>query len=89
MNTIQVENLKCGGCANTIVNGLSTIEGVEDVSVDNKTDTVSYKGDESTRELVKAKLISLGYPEKGSVKGLTSGLATAKSYVSCVIGKFT
>jgi len=29
----------------------------------------------------------MGYPEQGSVAGLQSGLAQAKSMVSCAIGK--
>ena len=28
---IQIENLKCGGCANTITKGLSAMDGVKDV----------------------------------------------------------
>jgi copper chaperone len=34
-----------------------------------------------------AKLKSMGYPEQGSVSGLNAGLANAKSFVSCAIGR--
>jgi copper chaperone len=32
-------------------------------------------------------LKSMGYPEYGSVTGLDAGLANAKSFVSCAIGR--
>jgi hypothetical protein len=33
------------------------------------------------------KLRSMGYPEKDSLSGIDAGLATAKSLVSCAIGR--
>jgi copper chaperone len=86
---IKIDNLKCGGCATTIIKSLSAIEGVSGVVVDNNTDTVTYTGYTDIRYLVLEKLRSMGYPESGSVFGLQAGIATAKSYVSCAIGKFT
>ncbi|NBS10799.1 MAG: cation transporter, partial [Burkholderiaceae bacterium] len=32
--TVEIENLKCGGCENTIVKGLMSITGVAGVIVD-------------------------------------------------------
>jgi len=46
-------------------------------------------GEPTIREAVAIKLKSMGYPEKGSLKGLDAGLANAKSYVSCAIGRMT
>lgn len=86
---IEVDNLKCGGCANTILKGLSSIEGVTNVLVDNENESIMYEGASSTKDLVLNKLSSMGYPQKGSLSGLNAGLATAKSYVSCAIGKFS
>ena len=90
MISIEIENLKCGGCAQTITNGLLKIEGVETVSIDNDTDTdtVNYTGSEGVKQAVVEKLLKMGYPEKGTVSGLEAGVATAKSFVSCAIGKF-
>jgi len=34
-----------------------------------------------------SKLKSMGYPEQGSVSGLDAGLANAKSFGSCAIGR--
>ena len=84
---IQIENLKCGGCANTIVKGLTAIDGVTDVVVHQDTSQVSMSASDTLRPAVLDKLRSMGYPEQGSVSGLASGIATAKSYVSCAIGK--
>ena len=86
---IQIENLKCGGCANTITKGLSAIDGVTDVTVNNDTNQVSMTASEALRPAVLDKLQSMGYPEAGSVSGLASGIDTAKSFVSCAIGRVT
>ena len=38
--TLEILNLKCGGCANSIKKGILTIEGVTEVSVDLETSKV-------------------------------------------------
>lgn len=90
-NTIRIEidNLKCGGCANTILKGLNGIEGVSNVNIDNDTSLVSMTAPASLRDEIAKKLSSMGYPEKGSLTGFNAGLANAKSYVSCAIGRVT
>ncbi len=84
--TIYIQNLKCGGCANTITKGLNDIETVKNVhvNVEDSSVTFDYEMDEKLSE-VKTKLKSLGYPEDGEANSLGS---KAKSYVSCAIGKF-
>jgi copper chaperone len=84
---IEIENLKCGGCEKSILKGLASIEGVSDVTVDHEMKSVSFRGDKSIRDVVVKKLQSMGYPEKGSLSGLDAGLANAKSFVSCAIGR--
>ena len=85
--TIHIQNLKCGGCANTITKGISSIEAIQNVSVniDESTVTFSYETEAQVNE-VKNKLKSLGYPEDGEANTLG---AKAKSYVSCAIGKMS
>ena len=85
--TIHIQNLKCGGCANTITKGISSIEAVQNVSVnvDESTVTFFYETEAQVNE-VKNKLKSLGYPEDGEANTLG---AKAKSYVSCAIGKMS
>lgn len=84
---ILVENIKCGGCEKSIVKGLQTIEGLSDVVIDREQQLVSVTADDALRNTVVAKLKSMGYPEQGSVSGLDAGLASAKSFVSCAIGR--
>lgn len=83
--TIPIQNLKCGGCANTITKGISAIDAIKNVSVnvDDNTVTFSYETEEQVNE-VKNKLKSLGYPVDGETNTLGD---KAKSYVSCAIGK--
>ena len=85
--TIHIQNLKCGGCANTITKGISSIEAIQNVSVnvDESTVTFSYETEDQVNE-VKSKLKSLGYPEDGEANTLGD---KAKSYVSCAIGKMS
>ena len=84
---IHVENIKCGGCEKSIVKGLNTIKGLSNIVIDRDQQTVSVMADDSLRDAIAAKLKSMGYPEYGSVSGLDAGLANAKSFVSCAIGR--
>lgn len=84
---IQVENIKCGGCANSIRKKLLAVEGVEEVSVDIDGGAVSYEGHASVLDRVKKELGKMGYPEVGSLEGMNSSAAKAKSFVSCAIGR--
>lgn len=83
MHKIEVENLKCNGCAGTIKKGLNAIEGVSDLSVDIETKIVAFNSEIETIATVKEKLSKMGYPEKGT----GNSFQKAKSYVSCAIGK--
>ncbi len=82
---IIIQNLKCGGCANTVVNSLKEQAGVQNVDVDVETSTVSidYQG-EIERSIFTDILTAKGYPEVGGENGT---LKKAKSYVSCMIGR--
>lgn len=85
--TIEVDNIKCGGCANSITKGVMEIEGVEAVEVDIEAGEVHVTAPEDTRPKVVKKLATMGYPEKGSVEGLKAMGAKAKSFVSCAVGR--
>jgi copper chaperone len=84
---IEIENLKCGGCERSILKGLGAMDEISDIMVNQKEQWVQFAGSESIRPKVADKLLSMGYPEKGSLTGLDAGLANAKSFVSCVIGR--
>ena len=85
MTTIEILNLKCGGCANSITKGLLTIKGANNVTVDLETSKVSIDtSDESVLEAVKEKLSKMGYPE---INDPNTMLHKAKSFVSCASGR--
>ena len=83
-HTFEVQNIRCGGCANTITKELS--KEFENVSVDvtSKKVTIDIKNEEDVIKGSEA-LKKLGYP-------LTTEDSTiidkAKSFVSCAVGKF-
>jgi copper chaperone len=84
---IEIDNLKCGGCEKSIVKGLSAMPEVADLVVDREYQTVRFTGASSDRDAVVQKLRSMGYPEKGTLAGMDAGLANAKSFVSCAMGR--
>lgn len=85
--TLEILNLKCGGCANSIKKGLLAINGVTDVTVDLETSKVTVDTkDNSVLTEVKNKLASMGYPEVGDSNTI---IHKAKSFVSCATGRMT
>ncbi len=58
----KVAHVKCAGCAATIREGLTTIQGVSQVAVDVSSGEVEVQGDALARDVLIAKLIALGYP---------------------------
>jgi copper chaperone len=90
--TVEVNNVRCEGCANTITKNLLK-EGFSDVQVDLSCEprkvTVSAKDGASLAQL-KSILRKLGYPlcdEENSLRDMAS--LKAKSFISCAIGKFS
>jgi len=89
---IFVDNIKCGGCANSISKRLVEIEGVADVEVDVEQGCIDLNFDagvsqEAMCEILEKQLLQMGYPRVGSVSGLDAMGAKAKSFVSCAVGK--
>ena len=61
MKIVQVENLKCGGCANTIKKGLISIDGIETVDIAIETSEITIQtDDEEVIASAKKKLSSMG-----------------------------
>lgn len=89
---IEVENIKCGGCANSIRQQLGRLAGVTAVEVDvalGKVAVALAQDNAALREAVLAQLLKMGYPQAGSVQGLSAAGAKAKSFVSCAVGKLS
>lgn len=85
---IEVENLKCGGCENTLNNALMKLDGIIKVNADAKSSIVQISHSGNTDVIEKAieeKLAQIGYP----IKGTGNNFQKAKSYVSCAIGKMS
>ena len=85
--TLYIQNLKCGGCANTITKNIVVLGGITNVTVNVEESTVTFNYETEAQLVeVKEKLKTLGYPEDGATNSLGS---KAKSYVSCAIGKMS
>ncbi len=87
MTTINILNLKCNGCANTIKKGLLSLEGINEVEV--TLEKSEIKINEVSEEIfmeVKEKLSKMGYPEVGDANTV---MHKAKSFVSCATGKMS
>ena len=83
---VVVQNLKCGGCANTISSKLLEINNIVNLKVDIDASLIKFDYSNKADLLaVKNKLKALGYPE---VDDKNSMLFKAKSLVSCATGKF-
>jgi len=84
-----VENVKCGGCARSIEKALLADKRISRVNVDPAQGLVVLEAEGDVRTDAAAVLARLGYPEKGSVEGLKAAAATAKSFVSCAVGRMS
>jgi copper chaperone len=83
--TLEIQNLKCGGCAHTIISKLNNLEGIQNVSVDTNSNTVSFQNELASQVESATKLLSkLGYPVNGDVNSIGK---KAKSFVSCAVGR--
>ena len=83
--TLNIQNLKCHGCANTITKRLSELDDVTNVTVNNENDSVAFDHKQDTTiENVSQLLSQLGYPIDGENNSLGK---KAKSFVSCAIGR--
>jgi copper chaperone CopZ len=81
---LYIDNLKCGGCANTIRQALLQFKELNSIDIDVEKGAIKLGSDE---EFQRAKYFSvlskLGYPEVGTSTILQKG----RSYISCAIGR--
>ena len=64
-HVLQVENVKCDGCANAIRDALLTLPGIDDIEVDIDSGSVNIHGEGYNDKEIQSKLNDLGYPVKG------------------------
>ena len=87
--TFEVLNVKCGGCANTLIKSLKVEFGEVEVNLDVMPRQITLDIKDEKKETLKLKLRSLGYPlTTDELSGFEKATTTAKSFVSCAIGKF-
>jgi len=90
LQSFEVANVRCGGCANTITKALKE-NGFNEITVDLSCEprkvTVDII-DEAQAAQFQEILRSLGYPLTNQDRGFTEDtILKAKSFVSCAIGK--
>lgn len=86
LTTLEVVNIKCGGCAKSIISALEKI-GCTEISVSPDTQVIAFHSSPEKKLEAQKILEDLGYPEKNS-DAANSLLKKAKSYASCAVGKF-
>jgi copper chaperone len=91
LKTIEVSNIRCGGCANTIKKTLKKegFSGVEvDLSCEPRKVTIDVENEASEAHAINI-LRKLGYPLcDEEISFGNAATFKAKSFVSCAVGKF-
>jgi len=88
IQTFEVENVKCGGCANTLKTKLKESFGEIEVDLEVHPRKITLDIEENQKEELQKKLRSLGYPlSTDQLSTLENVGIKAKSFVSCAIGK--
>lgn len=86
--TFEVLNVKCEGCANTLIKSLADDFGEVSVDLQSQPRKITLNIETDQLEKLKLKLRSLGYPlSTDELNTLQSFTTNAKSFVSCAIGK--
>ena len=86
--TLEVKNVKCGGCAGTLIKSLREEFGEVQVNLEVEPRQITLEIKEGQEENLKLKLRSLGYPlTTDELSTLQTFGTTAKSFVSCAVGK--
>ena len=92
IKTVEVDNIQCEGCANSIKKALKKdgfLNIVVDLSCEPRKVTVETE-DEASLAQLRITLRKLGYPfSDEEIKFSDSAKLKAKSFVSCAVGKFS
>lgn len=88
--SFEVLNVKCGGCANTLKKSLLEEFGEVEVDLDVEPRIITLEVEEEKIPKLRQELKSLGYPMSDeNLSGFDTFTTSAKSYVSCAIGKMS
>jgi len=84
----KVKNVKCGGCAGTLSKSLKDEFGEVEVNLEVEPREITLNIEDGQEEALRLKLRSLGYPlVTDKLNSFQTVGTTAKSFVSCAIGK--
>lgn len=90
MQEFEVLNVKCGGCAKTLQKGLSESFGTVEVDLSSEPRKIRLDIEKSQIPKLREALKKMGYPlSDEKLSAFESVSTTAKSYVSCAIGKMS
>ena len=85
----KVQNVKCGGCANTLTTKLKDEFGKIEVNLEVMPREITLEIEDEKIPALREALKSLGYPMADEQLGFVENTtAQAKSFVSCAVGKF-
>ncbi len=88
--TFKVENVKCGGCANTLKKKLLNRFGEVEVNLEVTPREIALDIDNEQLEELRIILRSIGYPLSDDELGVIDEITTkAKSFISCATGKLS
>jgi len=85
--TLVLQNLKCEGCANTILKKIANCEGVSNPKIDVQKNSLQI--DHISHNALMGLYMSLktiGYPVEGETNSIIN---KTRSFMSCAIGKMT
>lgn len=86
--TYEVQNVKCGGCANTLKKSLAEAFGEVEVDLEVTPRKITLDIEPEQEETLKTALRKIGYPLVGEEMGTFATIETkAKSFVSCAVGR--
>lgn len=88
IQTLQVENVKCGGCASTLKKKLEPLFGEVEVNLEVQPRQITLEIDEEQMDALKTALHEIGYPLSSEHLGFVDSASTKmKSFVSCAVGR--
>lgn len=86
--TLEVENVKCGGCAATLKKKLEPLFGEVEVNLDVHPRKITLEIDEERMDALQTALREVGYPLSTDHLGFVDTASTKiKSFVSCAVGR--
>jgi copper chaperone CopZ len=88
IQTLEVQNVKCQGCAGTLTKSLLEAFGEVTVNLDVEPREITLDIEDERMQDLKLALRKLGYPlSTDELSTFQTASTTAKSFVSCAISK--